>query len=96
MFLFKKTKPVEVGPKSKLLAETAANALSVFNSTISKLKEVVESAKEAITSNQKEIDSLQAENSALEKVVNENTAMANKLLDLFNPQPSSPSSDGGQ
>lgn len=93
MSLFKTTKPV---PKSKILAETAVTALSVFNSTISKLKEVVESAKEAITSNQKEIDSLQAENSALEKVVNENTAMANKLLDLFNPQPSSPSSDGGQ
>lgn len=93
MSLFKTTKPV---PKSKILAETAVTALSVFNSTISKLKEVVESAKEAITSNQKEIDSLQAENSALEKVVNENTAMANKLLDLFNPQPSSSSSDGGQ
>lgn len=93
MSLFKTTKPV---PKSKLLAETAATALGVFNSTISKLKEVVESAKEAITSNQREIDALQAENSALEKVVNENTAMANKLLDLFNPQPSSPSSDGGQ
>ena len=93
MSLFKTTKPV---PKSKLLAETAATALGVFNSTISKLKEVVESAKEAITSNQREIDSLQAENSALEKVVNENTAMANKLLDLFNPQPTSPSSDGGQ
>ena len=93
MSLFKTTKPV---PKSKLLAETAATALGVFNSTISKLKEVVESAKEAITSNQKEIDTLQAENSALEKVVNENTSMANKLSDLFNPQPSSPSSDGGQ
>lgn len=93
MSLFKTTKPVS---KSKILAETAVTALSVFNSTISKLKEVVESAKEAITSNQKEIDSLQAENSALEKVVNENTAMANKLLDLFNPQPTSPSSDGGQ
>ena len=93
MSLFKTTKPV---PKSKLLAETAATALGVFNSTISKLKEVVESAKEAIMSNQKEIDTLQAENSALEKVVNENTAMANKLSDLFNPQPSSSSSDGGQ
>ena len=93
MSLFKTTKPV---PKSKLLAETAATALGVFNSTISKLKEIVESAKEAITSNQREIDSLQAENSALEKVVNENTAMANKLSDLFNPQPSSSSSDGGQ
>ena len=93
MSLFKTTKPV---PKSKLLAETAATALNVFNSTISKLKEIVESAKEAITSNQREIDSLQAENSALEKVVNENTAMANKLSDLFNPQPSSSSSDGGQ
>ena len=93
MSLFKTTKPV---PKSKLLAETAATALGVFNSTISKLKEVVESAKEAITSNQREIDALQAENSALEKVVNENTAMANRLSDLFNPQPTSPSSDGGQ
>ena len=93
MSLFKTTKPV---PKSKLLAETAATALGVFNSTISKLKEVVESAKEAIVSNQREIDALQTENSALEKVVNENTAMANKLSDLFNPQPTSPSSDGGQ
>lgn len=81
-------------PKSKLLAETAANAVSVFSSTIAKLKEVVNAAKEEIDSNQKTIDSLQKENAELEKVVIDNTNMATKLLDLFNPQPSSSSSDG--
>lgn len=82
-------------PTSELLAKTAADAVSVFQTTITKLKEVVDSAKVAISNNQKEIDALQAENTKLEKVVTDNTTMAFKLSDLFNPAPSS-SSDGAE
>lgn len=80
-------------PTSELLAKTAADAVSVFQTTITKLKEVVDSAKVAISNNQKEINALQAENTKLEKVVTDNTTMASKLSDLFNPAPSSSSDE---
>lgn len=72
-------------PKSQILAETAGNALSVFSSTINKLKEVISSANQSISDNQKQIDALEDENQKLNKVAEENTLMVTKLSELFSP-----------
>lgn len=96
LFSSKKQPVVVQKPQSQILSEAATTALSVFNSTITKLKDVVSKAQSSIESNQKTIDSLQAENAALNKVVEDNTLMANKLSDLFNPTPTTPSSGSGE
>lgn len=83
--MFNSKPKVDLRPKSQILAESASNALSVFHSTINKLKEVVTNANKAIDDNQKQIDVLENENQKLNEVAEKNTVMITKLTDLFSP-----------
>lgn len=83
--MFSSKSKVDLRPKSQILAETAGNALSVFHSTINKLKEVISNANQSIADNQKQIDALEDENQKLNKVAEENTNMVTKLAELFSP-----------
>lgn len=72
--------------QSVVLQNTTTSALNVFKSTISKLNDVVKQAQASKNENSKIINDLTEENRKLDSIVENNTLIASKLQDLFNPK----------
>lgn len=72
--------------QSVVLQNATTDALNVFKSTISKLNDVVKQAQASKNENSKLINDLIEENRKLDSIVENNTLIASKLQDLFNPK----------
>ena len=72
--------------QSVVLQNATTDALNVFKSTISKLNDVVKQALASKNENSKLINDLTEENRKLDSIVENNTLIASKLQDLFNPK----------
>lgn len=72
--------------QSVVLQNATTDVLNVFKSTISKLNDVVKQAQASKNENSKLINDLTEENRKLDSIVENNTLIASKLQDLFNPK----------